>query len=60
MMATRYGASAADLLHVTVESDGGAIYGDLNGHVRSRGRDWQTFDATDPVDAYVGNVPIEE
>jgi len=60
MLPTEGGGAVSDLMAVTVESEGGAIYGDRLGRVRLRARDWQTYDATDPVDARVGNVDPDE
>lgn len=56
MLATTLGDSAANLLSVTADSEGGAVFGDTVGRVAFRQRDWQTFTATDPPDALVGNV----
>ena len=47
---------AADLLGRTADSEGGAIYGDTDGRVTFRPRDWQTYVPGTPVDATIGNV----
>lgn len=56
MLPTTLGDSAANLLALTAESEGGAVFGDTAGRVAFRQRDWQTFTATDPPDAAVGNL----
>jgi hypothetical protein len=55
MLATVLGDQAADLLAITAESVGGAVYGDENGRVVFRGRDWQLYPPDEPVAWTVGN-----
>jgi hypothetical protein len=59
MVATTLGGQVADQLGQVAESEGGAVYGDLDGRVAYRGRDWQTFDAGTAPDNVIGNVVTE-
>jgi len=54
-LATRFGQQVADMFAIVAESTGGAVYGDTEGRVVFRGRDWQMFYPADPVDATIGN-----
>ena len=56
LVATDLGGQVADLLGRSADSVGGAVYGDTNGNVVFRNRDWQTFLAGTPPDAVIGNV----
>lgn len=56
MVATVLGAAGLDLLTVTAESVGGAIYGDTDGTVVFRQRDWQYWHPATPPNATIGNV----
>lgn len=47
---------ASDLLGVAADSAGGAVFGDLDGRIVYRPRDWQTYPPGTPPDATVGNV----
>jgi hypothetical protein len=53
---TDLGGSVADLLGVTADSSGGAVFGDLAGRIAYRPRDWQTYLPTTPPAAIVGNI----
>ena len=57
LQATTLGAKAVDLLDVSADSAGGAVFGDWRGMVVYRGRDWQTYEPDDPVDGTIGNLP---
>ena len=41
LKATMYGAQAVDLMNLAADSSGGVVFGDVNGHVAYRHRDWQ-------------------
>ena len=56
MVATELGTAGLDLLTVTADSVGGAIYGDTDGAVVFRQRDWQYWNPAVPPDATIGNV----
>ena len=49
-------AQAADLFDRAADSGGGALFGDVNGKLRYRNRDWQLWPADDVEDATIGNV----
>ncbi len=51
------GGQVADLLGKAADSVGGAVWGDRNGDIGFRGRDWQMFDPAIPVDGHIGNLP---
>ena len=57
LLATNLGGQVADLLGVTADSAGGAVFGDLDASIAFRGRDWQTFLPGTPPDGTIGNVP---
>lgn len=57
MLSTVLGDQTADMLQVTAESVGGAVYGDEAGRVVFRGRDWQLFEPDEPLDGTIGNFP---
>lgn len=56
LVATDLGGQVADMLGVTADSAGGAVFGDLEGRVAFRPRDWQTYAPDAPVDGTIGNV----
>ena len=56
LVATTLGAKAVDLLTRAADSCGGAVFGDLEGRVAFRHRDWQTYLPTTPPAATIGNV----
>lgn len=56
VFATDYDAQASDLLTATADSAGGALFGDYNGRVAFRGRDWQTWVPGTPPDLVIGNT----
>jgi hypothetical protein len=56
MLESDLGGQAADLLGVIAESVGGAIFGDLEGNVVFRSRDWQAYQIGSPPDGTIGNV----
>ncbi len=56
MLPTVFGNQIADLFGVLAESVGGAIYGDENGAVVFRGRDWQMHDPDEPVHFTIDSV----
>jgi hypothetical protein len=53
---TEFGTSAAAELDRTAESASGHVYGDLNGRVCFRRKDWMFWNNTAPVQATIGNV----
>ena len=56
VVATGLGAQVIDLLAVTAESVGGAVYGDTDGAIVFRRQDWQVWTDTDPPAGTIGNV----
>jgi hypothetical protein len=56
LQSTVFGAAAVDLLGEAAEGVGGTVYGDLEGRVVYRGRDWQTYTPGTPPAATIGNV----
>ena len=54
LLATDLNGSAADLLNNAAASGGGAIFGDIDGQLRLRHMDWQTWNADDPPDGVIG------
>ena len=56
LIAHEQGGQMADLLGQVADSIGGVVWGDLEGNVGLRARDWQMFDPTQPTDATIGNV----
>ena len=56
LMATKLGAQAADLLSQVADSTGASVYGDYDGRLRLRHRDWQTWLPDVPPDAVIGNT----
>lgn len=60
MLGTTLGRQAADLFGVTVDSLGGALYGDTAGRLVLRNRDWQLFDpSTDPIAGTIGQGALD-
>jgi len=56
LVASGLGGSVADLLAVAADSTGGSVFGDMDGRVAYRSRDWQTFSPDTPPDGTIGNV----
>jgi hypothetical protein len=56
LIAHDLGGQLADLLGQAADSGGGNVYGDLNGNVAYKGRDWQIWVPGTPPDATIGNV----
>lgn len=56
LLGTTLGSSAADLMNLAADSSGGSVYGDVNGKVVYRARDWQTIIGKVPVDGTIGNI----
>jgi len=56
LIADDLGGQLADLLGQAADSGGGNVYGDLDGDIAYRARDWQTFVPGTPPDATIGNV----
>ena len=50
----------ADLLGVAADSIGGVIYGDVDGDIVLRNREWQTYPPGTPPDGTIGNVGATE
>jgi hypothetical protein len=55
VIASDYGFGSADLLNRTADSGGGAIFGDVEGKVAFRNRDWQMWNVGAPPDGTIGN-----
>lgn len=53
---TNLSGRASDLLTAAADTAGGAVFGDLDGNVRFRHRDWQAWTPGTPADAEVGNL----
>ena len=60
MLPTVFGEQAANMLTQCADSYGGAVYGDTDGRVVTRNRDWQTYMPDTPVDATVGNIGADD
>lgn len=56
LVAADLAGQAADALGRTADSCGGSVYGDTDGNVAFRIRDWQTYLPDSPPDATIGNV----
>jgi len=56
LLPTDLGGQVADLLGQTADSAGGSVWGDYDGRVAFRGRDWQSYLPDTPPDATIGNV----
>ena len=56
VVATELGGQAADLLNRAADSGGGALFGDVDGKLRYRNRDWQLWPADELEDGIIGNV----
>ena len=54
--ATEFGTRAGAELDRTADSASGHVYGDLEGCVVLRRKDWLVWAASDPVDATIGNI----
>lgn len=57
LVATDLAGQTIDLLGQTADSAAGSIYGDVDGNVRFRNRDWQMFPPGRVPDAVVGTGP---
>lgn len=53
--ATKMGAQVVDLVNLAADSAIGFAYGDRQGRVAFRGRDWVAFTPTDPIAGIIGN-----
>jgi hypothetical protein len=60
MIASDQNGQVADHLAQTAESVGGVVFGDTEGNVCFRTRDWQVFGPTRPVDGTIGNVEVTD
>lgn len=60
LVAAALNGQVADLLGRAADSAGGAVYGDRNGNIVYRARDWQTFMPGTPVAATIGNVEASD
>ena len=58
VVATELGQQAIDLLNRAADSGGGALFGDVDGKLRYRNRDWQLWPADEYEDATIGNVDV--
>lgn len=56
LIATTMGGQLADMLGQAADSGGGNVFGDLDGNVVYRARDWQVFAPGTPPDGTIGNV----
>jgi hypothetical protein len=59
VIADDLGGQLADLLGQAADSGGGNVYGDLDGNVAYKNRDWQMFNPSAPLDGSIGNVQTE-
>lgn len=60
LVATDLSGQVADLLGQAADSAGGAVFGDTEGRVAYRPRDWQTYPIDEPVDGTIGNVDPDD
>ncbi len=56
LRATTYGAQVVDLLNLAADSSGGACFGDVNGNVAFRQRDWQASSILAEPAGIIGNT----
>lgn len=56
MLPTVLGDQAINMFQIVADSSGGAVFGDTEGRLAFRGRDWQMFAEDDPLDGTIGNV----
>lgn len=56
VVADELAGQVADLLGQTAESAGGFVWGDTDGRIGFRHRDWLTFNPATPPDATIGNM----
>ena len=56
VVGTELGEQTADLLNRAADSGGGSLFGDVDGKLRYRNRDWQLWPADDVTDARIGNI----
>ena len=56
VVGTELGGQAADLLNRAADSGGGSLFGDVDGKLRYRNRDWQLWPADEYEDGTIGNV----
>jgi hypothetical protein len=56
MLPTVFGEQVVDMFVAITDSVGGSIYGDTQGRVAFRGREWQSFVVGTPPDATIGNI----
>jgi hypothetical protein len=55
LVGTGYGARVGALMDDVGKSSGGDVYGDENGYLTYRGKDWQTRTPGTPPDGHIGN-----
>jgi len=55
-----FAGQMADMLGRAADSAGGSVFGDYEGRVAFRPRDWQAFRPTDPPDGTIGNVEPDD
>jgi hypothetical protein len=56
VIADTMGGQVADLLGQAADSGGGSVFGDYEGRIAYRPRDWQTYVPGTPPDGTIGNV----
>jgi hypothetical protein len=56
VVATELGERAVDLLNRAADSGGGSLFGDVDGKLRYRNRDWQLWAADQLEDGIIGNI----
>jgi hypothetical protein len=60
LIATTMGGQLADMLGQAADSGGGNVFGDLDGNVVYRARDWQVYMPGTPPDGTIGNVDLTD
>jgi hypothetical protein len=60
LIAHDLGGQVADLLGQAADSGGGAVFGDTDGNITFRPRDWQTFMPGAAPDGTIGNVDPDD
>jgi hypothetical protein len=56
LAAIDYGGQIADMLGISADSVGGAIFGDTRGYIVFHGSGWPSYQPGQPVDATIGNI----
>lgn len=56
LLAAALDGQVADLVGRAADSNGGSVFGDVDGAITYRAMDWQTYPSARPPDATIGNV----